>query len=458
MGLLDRFRPPPIRDTTLSKGTLSTPDPLAIKATPEDKRVVPELLEKIYSTDALVYTALNKTMQVIMAADYTLEGDSDSVQFFEKFLEKIGFRGGEDDWYSILKRIFLYQMIYGYCPLELIYNEDGNMIVDLDIIDPKKFSYAKAGGWQLALDKYGNPIGYVERLPPLVYGMLRTEVNKIPPPPGVTLFANEIFLPAERVANIKMHVVGDGFFGEGLIEPIYEICMQERAARDGFANASHRAGHPMLWAQVGDDLHPATEEKLKNTVDELKEVNSKTAFATEHFTKLQILESKAPEKMRSFLDYYTDMKLVGLGLPKAFVMGSGEATNRATLARQEYMAKLTMKDMIRSTCYAIESKIFKRIADMHNTAYPNGNKIKIVRFKWGEVAFEELESRATRIQKYLQSGGLRYTPELENYIQRSEGLPEVKSDEPAKPIAPAGNPGVAQDTGSGRRSEAPPKR
>jgi len=407
---------------TLTKPVLSglKPDPLSVKfADLIPEKVNPALLEQAYYSCPVVFNTINKIVQIIMSSGYRLEGDPDSVEFFTEFLGMIGKRGGENDWEFLLTKIFQFQCIYGIAPVELIYAKNKEEIVDLDIIDPKYFDYARDSAFRIAVDEYGNPLGYVQTLPGAV---TIPEDKRIKVPEGVKVGSNQIFFPPERVVVFKLYTVGSGLQAIGLIEPVYKTILELKAAEEGYTNAAYRVGNPLLFAKIGDEMHEPTEEQIANAIKELEDINSRTAFATAYYNDLQILESKHPERLRSFLDYFIEQIITGMGMPKAFATGSGEATNRATLARQEYIAKLTLKDIIRRTTATIENKIFYRIAELYNKNHKK--KIAVPKIVWGEVALEELDSKATRITQYAKVGLLQPDRNLEKWIREVESLPD----------------------------------
>jgi len=411
-----------MREFTLAKPMISglKPNPLSVKYSdfmPE--KVSPTLLEQAYYSCPVVFNTINKIVQIIMSSGYRLEGDQESVEFFTEFLNTIGKRGGENDWEFLLTKIFQFQCIYGVAPVELIYAKEKDEIVDLDVIDPKYFDYARDSSFRIAVDEYGNPLGYVQTLPGAI---MIPEDKRIKVPDRVKVGGNQIFFPPERVVVFKLYTIGSGLQAIGLIEPVYKTILELKAAEEGYTNSAYRVGNPLLFAKIGDEMHEPTEEQIANAIKELENVNSRTAFATAYYNELQILESKHPERLRSFLDYFIEQIITGMGMPKAFATGSGEATNRATLARQEYIAKLTLKDIIRRTVSTIENKIFYRIAELYNKNH--NKKISVPKIVWGEVALEELDSKATRLTQYAKVGLLQSDEKIERWIREAEGLPE----------------------------------
>ncbi|MHA1773397.1 MAG: phage portal protein family protein [Candidatus Heimdallarchaeota archaeon] len=393
--------------------------PLAMKTTPSTARIDKQLLENMYRDNPVVFNAINKVVQIIMSADYKLVAKNPKVEdFFRKFLDGIGYRGGERFWDDLLETFFKFQVIYGDAWCELIYNKKGNRIVDLDAIDPKKMDYAKTGSQKIALDENGNPIGYVQTLPPIVAAKLKVRFK---PPKGsnVLLLPNQIFIPPERIAHFKLYTVGDGFYGIGLIEPIYKTSQSKIEMERALVNAIWRAGFPTPVASVGDKDHEPTPTQIKKIFEKIKNMNYKYGFTFPYYNKISFLEAKHPEKLREHLNYWIEQEITGMGLAKAFATGSGEATNRATLQRQEYILKLTLKDIVKRTVRGIESKIFRRIAELE------GFK-EVPRLEWGELALEELDAKVSRIIGLAKQNLITADAELENFLRKLENLPNKK--------------------------------
>jgi hypothetical protein len=382
------------------------------KTTPEIKRVIKPELEQTYLSNPVIFNIVNKTTEVIMSAGWKLIGDKDTVEYFSQWLESIGNSGGELEWESLLERNFQHCFIFGDAWNELIYNKGKTQLLDLDTIDPKKMDYAKNGSMKIALDKNSNPLGYVEKLPFDV-----TVTTKIKPPEGVSLNMNEIFLPPDRIAHYKLYTVGDGFYGIGLIEPVYNTSFRKMKMEQALSNSWWRTGFPLLKGTVGDINHEPTEEHLTKMALKLADMDYRSSITLPNYANVEILEAKKPEKLKEQLNYFIDQEVAGSGMPKAFATGSGEATNRATLGRQEYLLKMSLKNVVKRVTSVIEKKIFARKAELEGLdSYP--------RIRWGEIALEELDSKAARIVKYAQVGLIKPDAAIERFIRKVEDLPE----------------------------------
>jgi len=373
-------------------------------------RIPREELMQQYVSDPIIFNSINKYVQIIMSAGYHFEGSEESVEGATKFYENIGTFGGEVDSETLLSEAFKNQFVIGSDWQENIYNRAQTKMVDVGLINPLTIDYVRDFSRKPLLDDYGNPLGYVQYVP---VGTEVTQRFKVPEEADV---ADKIFLPPSRVTHFKLYSIGDGLEGLGVVEPIYNASNRKQNIEQGYANAARRLGYPIITASIGDQLHEPTEQQKKDTLEEISNVDYKSSFAHPYYVKLDLLESKKPEKLSQHLNYFQDEQATGLGLPKAFATGSGEATNRSTLARQEYIMKLSLKDVINRTLKTIRKKQLTPLAEQNGWD-------DVPRLVWGEVSLEELDSRATRLVSYASSGLLKPSPSIEKYIRNMEGLP-----------------------------------
>jgi len=395
--------------------------PISQKTTPEGSRVDKLDLELSYKREPNVFNTINKTAQLIMSAGYTLVGDKESVKFFTKFFDSIGSRGGELEWTELLNSVFRHQMIYGEAWNELIpAKRDDSRIVDLDLIDPKKMDYAKNSNYQIVLDDSQNPVGYVETLPAEY-----TAVQRFEPPEEVALLGNQLFFPSDKIAHYKLYTVGDGFYGIGLVEPVFKTIVRKLATEEAHANAIRRVGFPLRYAKIGDPQHEPTTEMIQRTVEKLKGMNYRDVIAYPYYVEQGLVEARNPERLQEYMSYLVDQIITGMGLPKALASGAGQETNRATLNRQEALTKQTLKDIVRRTLRILNKRVIIPVAE--------SNKVRPVRIVWGEISVEELDGKARRLNDYVKSGLLTPDKNIEDLLRKIEDLPERISDETEKP-------------------------
>jgi len=351
-----------VTSNSTTKGT-----PESRKTTPDIERVGLDTLERLYMINPTIFNGINKIVQTIISAGYELKStNSRTKKSYQDFLDNLGNSGNDITWEEMLTLIFKHQVLYGNAWVELIYNKQGNRIVDLDMIDPKKMDFAKKSDGSYALDIYGKPVGYVETLP---YGNNVAGLGD-KPPEGVSSGANQIFFLPKRIAHFKLFTVGDGFKGIGLVEPAFQQSKWKLNVEKALANSIHNSGFPMKKIKVGDTTHEPNPEQIQSILEKIKSASFDKILGLPFYVDVDYLQAKGAENMEHHLDYFQNQEITALGVPKPFITGGGEETNRATLNNQERMFRQTSKDLIRRTITSIEKYIFGRMAKIDNRYSP----------------------------------------------------------------------------------------
>jgi hypothetical protein len=401
--------------------TMASVGPETSSGVPESKKITPSIvrvplieLEQVFIKDALVFNGINKIKQTIMQAQHTIKAKDPKVQkYFDDFVENLGNSGGGLSWEFLLGRLFTDEMVYGRAWIENIYNVMQNRIVDWDLIDSKSMDYAKDHQLRIVLDMQQKPVGYTQTLP---YGQFSfMEMPKQIIPPKVRLMPNQIFIEPKRIAQVKLFTFGDSFYGMGLIEPIYLNSIRKQNVEEALANAIWRHGFPIVWAALGDLQHEPTPQQVQTMLDKLKNLTFKKEIATPYYYNLQILESKKPTKLQEHLSYFVDAQVAGLGIPKPYVMGSGEATNRATLSNMSDIFQLSLRDIIQSTCDAVRRYMFKPVCEFEGFS-------EVPTLDFDMVGIDEIDRKSKRITDYIKAGILTPDDKISDYIKKVEDL------------------------------------
>lgn len=364
--------------------------------------------ELAYKNDPVIYNSINDLVRIVMHPDHSLEGSNKNT--FNDFLKNVGFRGSTTHWREILEKIFKYQMIYGNAYLELLRDDDGN-IADIDIIDPKTMDFARNSRDEIVVDDFNRPVGFVHHVPNSHVGLKQVD----PVPDEVQLHGDDLFLKPERVVHFRMNSVGVGNFGIGLVEPIYKVTQYKQNLEQQLAQSALKHGTGILSATFGDINHQPTKENMNNILSKLAEANTNKGLVMPYYSNVEFLEAQNAEQFLSYLRYYIEQQIAGMGIPQPFGTGTGEQTNRATLGRQEHIMKMSLKHLVKNTTATIENQIFRVIADERNLGdFP--------RFRWEELALEELDAFAMRMERYARTNLITPTEEVRNHILRKEGL------------------------------------
>jgi ribonucleotide reductase beta subunit family protein with ferritin-like domain len=392
--------------------------PKVQKSTPIRTRIDRSELEEAYYKSPLVFNSINKIVQTILSGNPELVCKNKKIlDYYNNFLDNIGFIGGEAHWDEVLEQIFRYQCIYGEAYVEIIYNVKGDKIVDLALIDPKKIDYAKDKSGNIALDSYGRPLGYVQTLP---YEQMQQnqkgEIN-IDVPPSVKLEANQIFIPPDNIAHFKLYTVGEGFYGIGLVESAYQDIKTQLNLEQDYGEKAHSTLFPTRVATVGDLNHEPSPQKVQSILQNLRKAVYSTEIAIPYHVKLDMLQPKNPATLRDFLEYFGDDVISGMGIPKPYATGRGGDLTRAALDKMNQLFELSLRDIIARTTKTIERQIFRKIAFLENfSEYP--------KFQWGPIGVEEASAKANRLIEYVKVGIISPDdPQLLEMIKKMEEFP-----------------------------------
>jgi len=388
-----------------SKQDKLEPRPLSLSVRP----TLPEDMEELeyaYRKDPICFNAINKTVQIIMAAGYEFNGKGK--RKYEEFFDDIGNVGEETTFEELLEGIYLNQLVYGNAYVELVFDKKtDSTILDLLLIDPKRIDYAKDSSDNIVLVN-GRPIGYVYKLASGYYaeGDLKPE--------EVTVKENQIFISAKKICHFKLHTIGDRYYGIGLIEPGYRSILRKMKIEEANTNSIYDRGTYPVIVSVGDEIH----EPVPADVERATEVVSKMKFnryvGLPYWIKPNTLEVKQSDIVQSTLDYLRVNETASLGMPMAFAAGSGEATNRATLNNQQQILELTLNQTVKKTVAQFKKYILGRLS-FYNHFGP------IPEFTWGDIGAGSIDTKSKRIVEYIKAGVFDPTILLD-YIKNLEGM------------------------------------
>lgn len=423
IGFDDPATPPssilPDPETGAPLSAKATTDESAASIPPRTQRVKKSELELVYTKDPVVFNSINKIVQTIMSGKHTIKAKDPTVKsYFDGFVDRMGSTGSLITWNELLSLIFQNQCIYGGTYVENIFNKNGTRIVDWDLFDPKKMDYAKDSSGRIIFDTFGRPIGYTQTLP---FAYKVPEEKKMKYPAGIFLPQNSIYVPAERVAFIKLYAVGDGIYPYGLVESIYTVSLRKLNMEEALANAIWRHGFPIVIGKLGDQSHEPTPQQVANTQDKLKDLNYKSELVVPYYYDFQILESKKAEKLREHLEYYKEQEIAGLGIPRPYAIGGGAGENRSVLDNMSNLFQLTLKDIVARTSSSIRRFMFAPLCKLEGFT-------EIPTIEWDLIGVDELDKKAARLVAYAQAGLLLpgdmvdSTTTVSGFIKKLEGM------------------------------------
>lgn len=289
------------------------------------KRLDLDELERIYLTDALVKNSISASVH-LFDCEYKIEASGMIKEKTQDFLDFI-------DFPQLRKEIAKNCFIYGDAWNELI--SVSNRLIGSVNLNPRTIDYQKTTNELIKLDRYGNPSGYIEKveLDQLLDPVIQRKVKTIGHVQGIPL-------RPDQVARFYFDKVGEGWYGLGLIEPIYSVTLGKNEAEAGLAHVINKVGFPIIINKTGDADHEPTADMIDKGAELIKDLNYKTELSIPYYMDIDTLKITRIEKLREYLQYFIEQQITGIGLPGAIATGSGESVNRSTLVTQ---VKIFMK-------------------------------------------------------------------------------------------------------------------
>jgi len=388
---------------------------------PETIDVSNEELELGYRKEPQVFHSINLKVQMIMGAGRELRVDNDIedgkvLKFFKDFLDNVGEIGGEETEEEILEKIFQNELIHGKHFIETVYNKKQTRIVDLTTQDPKQFDYARTNRGAIVFDDIGKPIGFTQQLPQTI----DTTGKGDPAPENVDLKNNQIFLLPHRIAFFKLYTYGDGLNPLGVIEPGYKSIIRKQNIEEAQTNSIYARGTFPIIDYVGSPERFPTPRMLANATRKLAQMQHNRYFAFPYWHRIEPLEVKQSDIVENTVKNLREEITASVGMPLAFSMGTGEATNRATLNNQQKMLEFSLNDVVKKTIATFKRQIFKRISKLMNFR-DEDKKLIVPYYVWGDIGAEDKDAKAQRLANYLKYGAI--TPDyIMPFVIKSEDL------------------------------------
>jgi len=393
--------------------------------------IEPEEIELTYRKEPQVFNSLNLKVQMIMSAGWELRVDNDFkdgkvLNFYNELFDNLGDIGEESTIDEILEINFFNVLLQGRHYIELVPNKKGTRIVDLITQDPKQFDYARDESKNIVFDDMGKPVGFTQNLPEYI----DTSGKGDEAPEGVHLTSNQIYLLPERIAMFKFYTYGDRLNPIGLVEPAYKSIIRKQNIEEAQTNSIYARGTFPIIDYVGTKEKYPTPRMINSATKKLAQMQHNRYFAFPYWHRIEPLEIKQSDIVENAIKDLRGEITASLGVPLAFSMGSGEATNRATLNNQQKMLEFSLNDVVKKVIATWRKQIFRRISRKMKFKDKKG-KLIVPYFVWGDIRAEDKDAKAARLTAYLKNGGI--TPEyVMPYVIKSEDLildPKLKVPE-----------------------------
>ena len=406
---------PIVQELVESKSLPEDAKPQSVRTIEIDKRVSPSWLEKLYVRDADTFAAINHRVRTFMSSNYMIKADSPQVEkWYKDFLKNARFD-------IILRKIVLHCSIYGNAWVELVKNSNGQ-IVGFDHIDPKVMDFARDSNGRILWDKYNNPQYYVQVISDgggVPEGRKHRQVSHTSDKMDV-FSGTGIRLERDEVAHFTMHTIGDQLDGIGLIEPMYNALLSKIQMEKDWGHAVKKAASPLVVAKAGDELHRPTDTMVDKLMEKIRDIKSTSVLAIPYYHDIEYKTADI-QSLEPNLSYYVDKISASTGVPKPYVIGSGEQTPRSTFKGLNLGYERDIQEMQKSISYDAEQQMFHLISETYKIS-------EVPRLEFETPSIEYMDARAGRYVDYANSGLLIPDKGIRDHVRRMENLPEEPED------------------------------
>lgn len=365
-------------------------------------RISRDKLEHIYMNDGIAFSAINTIVETFMSADFDIDVDDNDREVLDQILDSSGFN-------HLLMKIVQDLCIYGNSFVEVVRNGD-NDIVGLEWIDAKSVDFLRDSNNNIKFDDYQQPEGYIQFLPH-DFDMSRIPKNRRIRQDGK---AGIKFSPDE-ILHLSLYNVGDSPIGVGLLEPLFKEFKIKMNVEHAFGEYMYRKGHPIAIATVGNENHPPSPNDIDHMKDIMEDFSSNDQIVMPYYMELDYLEPSHPESIYQTMEYYVDLILSGIGIPKPYVTGLGGDANRSALERQAIIFERRITMLQKIVTKELEDSVFSII-------YEERDFTRVPEIQFEQVSTEDLTEKAGRLSEYAGSGLIRPTKSIREKILEKENL------------------------------------
>lgn len=367
-------------------------------------------LEKLYRRDSDTFAAINHLVKTFMSSAYSVKcEDVNTKRWIEEFLYQARFD-------IILRKIVLHTCIYGNAWVELVKNSK-DKIVAFDHIDPKMMDFARDSRSYILYDAYNNPQYYVQMMPAgmtIPDSKKDREVQQTSPRIRDTSGSGLKFY-TDEVAHFTTWTVGDQLDGVGLIEPMWNALMAKIQIEKDWGVAMKKATSPLLVGYVGNDIHRPTKTSMDKMTSILRDATSQSVMALPFPDKVEYVTADI-QSLEPHLGYYVDKVSAATGVPKPYIVGSGDQTPRSTFKGLNLGYERNIMEMQKNIAYSVEKQIFRLLCEQYHL---KGNPMLI----FEPPSIEYMDSKQARLVEYANAGLLLPDIEIRDIIRRMENLP-----------------------------------
>jgi len=290
-----------------------------------------------------------------------------AIELAQEFLRRSSF----DELVPLIIRSY---QILGKAAMEIVMKS--NEPWRLDWIYPTSVDYERTAGGNIKFDrKTKRPVGFVQKQD-------YRETTKYTPDEIVFLVNNPL----------------GGYEPVSPLEPIVKVIERKQNIEHGMAQYIYRKGFPMLLVKCGTEEHLATDEDKADITSALQDLESGSdSLIYPHIFDVTMSNQGDLKDIQSANDYFIHQVCAETHIPKPFLLGIGDSSNRATSYTQQDFLYDVIGARQRLLARAIENRCFRGLMKFHGLS-----DIPQIRFK--EISEEDLNLIVDRIRKLLGTG------------------------------------------------------
>ena len=377
------------------------------------KRVSRDHIQLMYFRDDIVYNGVNIWTRLLMSGKVKWKCANDEDQAY------MDMWSDNTNLYGIMYDAVKNTLIFGIGWVELKYapgSSGKKILVGLDVISSKTMDFDRDSMGNIQYDKFGFPTGYIQYLPMEVEPLPGREVSVVSGNTAISGSKAQA-IKINELAFFTFESIGGSADGVGIVEPQYDIVREKRSISKGIANAIMIKGSQRMDITLGNDKYRPSPTERQRIKTEIESLRAEDDIIHENWCDIKVLAaSDVSSGMENLLRFYVERQASCMGLPVAFVTGSGGDTNRATLGDQKILLYKGADAWKKKFARQFEKQIVPHIMDNHPFAEPP----KLI---WEPMGMDDKESRSLRLQRYAKSGILTTDDGLESEVRKEESLP-----------------------------------
>jgi hypothetical protein len=382
--------------------------PRSIDKTSDRDLDVKEKITDLYNNDWYTFATVNVCSNLLSKPKTKLITTQQGEKLWEEFFEDMRLYGDNTSLRRLRAELKRDAVKYGAGYVEFVFDEEGKIILDLKRVNAAKIGPARERTGDLILDKEGKPIGYVVNL-----GKNANTEGKGDQPPlqyadSLHLKRGDIFLKPNRIAELPYYRLENGIDVIGVIEPAIQQANRRRDLESAQVNAIWIRGTAPLFGLVGDPSHEPNAQMVSDMLDALTEMKNSNVAAFPYYQKPEVIDAKVDDISTKIMDYLMEAEAGAANLPKPFVTGSGEATNRSTLKTQREVLEESLQAKIDEFDEDWNHKIMDYISEV--------NMIPRAKILTEEIRLESKEETAKRLKIYVDMGDVMSPKEIRETI------------------------------------------